>query len=159
MVTTRRLVGADQDLLRAATLANMNWSGPRFTFDDVDEAADIVHYFRDFPGERDFGLVDVDGATPRAVTWLVFLPADRPGYGFVDADIPELSITTFNGFRGLGIGTALLAQLIEAAKGVGLSGISLSVEDGNRARHLYERMGFEVVGRNGGSDTMLLKLG
>lgn len=76
----------------------------------------------------------------------------------VDADIPELSITTFDGFRGLGIGTALLAQLIEAAKAAGLSGISLSVEDGNRARGLYERAGFEVVGRNGGSDTMLLKL-
>jgi hypothetical protein len=32
-------------------------------------------------------------------------------------------------------------------------------EDGNRARHLYQRPGFEVVGRNGGSDTMLLNLG
>ena len=36
--------------------------------------------------------------------------------------------------------------------------VSLSVEDGNRARALYERAGFTVVGRNGGSDTMLLAL-
>lgn len=36
--------------------------------------------------------------------------------------------------------------------------ISLSVEDGNRARALYERLGFRRVGRNGGSDTLLLKL-
>jgi len=36
--------------------------------------------------------------------------------------------------------------------------ISLSVEDGNRARALYERLGFRTVGRNGGSDTLLLEL-
>lgn len=35
--------------------------------------------------------------------------------------------------------------------------ISLSVEDGNRARVLYERLGFVKVGRNGGSDTLLLE--
>jgi len=145
-------------LLRAATLANMNWAGARFTFDDIDGDPEIARYFSDFPSGRDFGLVDVEGVAPRAVAWLVFLPADRAGYGFVDADIPELSITTFDRFRGLGIGTALLARLIEAAEARGLSGISLSVEDGNRARRVYERTGFEVVGRNGGSDTMLLKL-
>jgi ribosomal protein S18 acetylase RimI-like enzyme len=155
-MSTRPLTAADRGLLREATLTNMNWSGDRFTLDDVDEAPDIVHYFRDFPGERDFGLVDVDGGTPRAVAWLVFLPADRPGYGFVDVDIPELSITTFDGFRGRGIGTALLGKLLDEARAIGLPGVSLSVEDGNGARRLYERMGFDVVGRNGGSDTMLL---
>lgn len=153
---TRKSIAADRALLRIATLANMNWVGPRFTFEDVDGTADISHYFRDFPAERDFGLVDYDGARPRAVAWLVFLPADRPGYGFVNADTPELSITTFDGYRGLGIGTAILTQLIECARVRGLPGISLSVEDGNRARHLYERMGFEAIGRNGASDTMLL---
>ncbi len=154
----RQLVAADQALLRRATLANINWVGPRFTFEDVDGVAEIAHYFCDFPAERDFGLVDYDGTTARAVAWLVFMPPDRPGYGFVDSDIPELSITTFNGYRGLGIGTALLTRLIEAAKVRGVFGISLSVEDGNSARHLYERTGFAVVGRNGGSDTMLLEL-
>jgi ribosomal protein S18 acetylase RimI-like enzyme len=36
--------------------------------------------------------------------------------------------------------------------------VSLSVEDGNRARRLYERAGFVVVGRSGTSDTMLVHL-
>ena len=37
--------------------------------------------------------------------------------------------------------------------------MSLSVEDGNHAaRALYTRHGFSVVGRNGGSDTMLREL-
>lgn len=137
----------------------MNWSGTRFTLDDVDGADDIAHYFRRFPSGRDLGLADHDGDVVRAVAWLVFLPAGDPGYGFVDVDIPELSITTFDGFRGQGLGTALLAQLLDTARARGITAVSLSVEDGNGARRLYERSGFAVVGRNGGSDTMLLDLG
>lgn len=136
----------------------MNWSSPRFTFDDVDASDEINHYFLNFPSGDDFGLADFEANTVRAVAWLVFLPADSPGYGFVDTDTPELSITTFDGFRGDGVGTELLVELIASARARGLRTMSLSVEDGNRARHLYERMGFTVVGRNGGSDTMLLKL-
>jgi GNAT superfamily N-acetyltransferase len=52
----------------------------------------------------------------------------------------------------------VLEHLIDDARARGRKAISLGVEDGNRARHLYERAGFTVVGRNGGSDTMLLKL-
>ena len=53
----------------------------------------------------------------------------------------------------------MLDAVVAEAQRRALPGISLSVEDGNRARHLYERAGFRVVGRNGGSDTMLLRLG
>jgi ribosomal protein S18 acetylase RimI-like enzyme len=157
-MTIRPLGPADRALLREATLANMNWDGPRFTLDDVDGSRELSHYFTSFPSGRDFGLADVDGDTVRAVVWLVFLPAEDPGYGFVDADIPELSITTFAGYRSQGIGSALLSKLIDRARSSGIRGISLSVADGNRARRLYDRAGFDVVGRNGSSDTMLLAL-
>lgn len=136
----------------------MNWSGPRFTLDDVDGSEEISRYFVNFPGEQDFGLVDYADDIVRAVTWLVFLPAESPGYGYVDTDTPELCITTFDGFQGIGVGTDLLNRLIASARDRGLGAISLSVEDGNRSRHLYERIGFTVVDRNGGSDTMLLTL-
>lgn len=147
----------DRSLLRLATLANMNWNEARFGPDDVEKTAEISHYFSAFPGERDFGLVDRTADQVRAVGWLVFLPEEDPGYGFVDADVPELSLTTFEEFRGRGIGTALLVELLRSARSRGLKAVSLSVEDGNGARRLYERCGFEVVGRNGGSDTMLLE--
>jgi ribosomal protein S18 acetylase RimI-like enzyme len=88
----------------------------------------------------------------------VFLPAEDPGYGFVDADIPELSITTFAGHRRQGIGSALRSELINQARSYGIPGMSLSVADRNSARRLYDRVGFEVVGRDGSSDTMLLTL-
>ncbi|RKN69669.1 GNAT family N-acetyltransferase [Microbacterium sp. CGR2] len=154
----RPLTSADRPLLRDATLANMNWNEERFTLDDVDAANEISHYFTSFPSGRDFGLAHQDGNVVKAVAWLVFLPAEDPGYGFVDADTPELSITTFAAYRGQGIGSQLLSDLISQARSRRLAGISLSVEDGNDARRLYERAGFEAVGRNGGSDTMYLAL-
>ncbi|MBE1523965.1 GNAT family N-acetyltransferase [Nesterenkonia lutea] len=157
-MTIRLLSSSDRPLLREATLANMNWDGPSFTFDDIDAAQELSHYFTSFPSGSDFGLAHQDGDVVRAVAWLVFLPDEDPGYGFVDADTPELSITTFTDFRGHGIGSALLAELIHQARHRGLTDISLSVEDGNGARRIYERAGFNVVGRNGSSDTMLLSL-
>lgn len=49
--------------------------------------------------------------------------------------------------RGLGLGTALLAAVKAEARQLGLSSVRLDVIDSNpRARALYEREGFEVVG-------------
>jgi ribosomal protein S18 acetylase RimI-like enzyme len=62
-------------------------------------------------------------------------------------------------WRGRGVGSVLLTGLVERATARGMRALSLSVEDGNHAaRALYERHGFRVVGRTGGSDTMLLEL-
>ncbi|MBH0023041.1 GNAT family N-acetyltransferase [Salinibacterium sp. SWN248] len=154
----RLLNASDRPLLREATLANMNWCGSRFSFDDLDQSAELAHYYSDFPGENDFGMLDEAGGVARAVAWLVFFSAEHPGYGFIEAATPELSITTFEGFRGQGVGSALLEQLIAEAAARSVPGISLSVEDGNQARSLYARLGFQVVGRSGDSDTMLLRL-
>lgn len=112
----RPLTSADRPLLRDATLANMNWNEERFTLDDVDAAHEISHYFTSFPSGRDFGLAHQDANVVKAVAWVVFLPAEDPGYGFVDADTPELSITTFAAYRGRGIGSQLLSDLISQAR-------------------------------------------
>ena len=154
----RPLTGADRGLLRAATLANMNWVEQRFSVDDLDATTDLAHYYTEFDDGRDFGTAAVDGDEVTAVAWVVLLPEGQPGYGFVDPAVPELSITTFAGHRGQGLGTVVLDAVIAEARRRGLPGISLSVEDGNPARRLYERAGFRVVGRNGGSDTMHLDL-
>lgn len=51
-----------------------------------------------------------------------------------------------------------MERVISQGISQGLRAISLSVEDGNRARVLYERLAFRKGGRNGGSDTLLLEL-
>lgn len=90
--------------------------------------------------------------TARSAPWMRYFTAANPGYGFVDEQTPELSIGVREGFRGQGVGRALMGAAIEAAP----DRLSLSVEDGNRAIHLYESFGFVPVGREGNSTTMLL---
>lgn len=62
------------------------------------------------------------------------------GYGFVDHDTPELAIAVVAAERGRGVGTAMLAVLLER-----VGRCSLGVDDRNPARRLYERVGFRPV--------------
>ena len=57
--------------------------------------------------------------------------------------------------RGQGIGRQLLNAIVDAAREKGHTAVSLSVEDDNAARRLYESAGFTAVGRSGNSDTMV----
>jgi ribosomal protein S18 acetylase RimI-like enzyme len=56
------------------------------------------------------------------------------------------------------VGTALLDALIVQARQAGVGALSLSVEEGNPAARLYERLGFVRIGRTGSAWTMLLEL-
>lgn len=142
----------------------MNWDGRvRFTREQVLDDPHLAHYVTGWPRPGDFGVVAVngnDGADGEALgaAWCRVFDADDPGYGYPGVDVPELSIGVAPRYRGRGIGSALLAALVDEAKAQGHRVISLSVEDGNRARSLYQRAGFTAVGRNGGSETMRLDL-
>lgn len=171
----RAAEAADLDFLERMLLAAFNWNDR----DDVDPAevlADpaVSHYVSGWPKTGEIGVIAVDDSAvgsgraaseqdPEAdarlgAAWLRFLPADDPGYGYVAADVPELSIAVRAGARGHGVGRALMAGLLDAARQAAIRKVSLSVEDGNVARRLYESVGFIPVGRNGGSDTMLVTL-
>ncbi|GAB2569674.1 hypothetical protein Aab01nite_07180 [Paractinoplanes abujensis] len=148
----------DLPFLEEITLEAYNWSGPRFTLAWVRSDQMAQRYLAGFPQTGDLGLIAaVDGRDVGAV-WARALPAGRAGYGFVAPGIPELTAGVRPEARGRGIGSALLDALIARARQRSLPGLSLSVEDGNAARRIYERAGFEVVGREGNSDTMLLRL-
>ncbi|MBI1351058.1 MAG: GNAT family N-acetyltransferase [Actinomycetales bacterium] len=149
----------DMGLITRATLENLNWQGAGFHSEDIRREPQFAHYLSTFVAPGDFGVVAEEDGLPAGVCWAVTLPASDAGYGFVSDDIPEVSVTVFEPFRRRGIGRELLAHLIDEAGRRGCSAISLSVEDGNPARELYESLGFTVVGRSGTSDTMLLRLG
>jgi GNAT superfamily N-acetyltransferase len=100
------------------------------------------------PGDSGF-VAEEDDRVVGAVWWRLFT-AENPGYGFVDERTPELGIAVWPGERGRGIGRLLLrAATAEHPR------LSLSVEDGNRARALYESEGFVAVGRSGDGTIML----
>ena len=152
---------ADLSDLVAALLDAVNWSGrERVTREQALADPSLAHYVTGWPRPGDFGTIageDPGGPAIGAAWCRLFAPAD-PGYGFVAADVPEFSIGVAPGHRGRGVGTALLGAVLDQARARGLRAVSLSVEDGNRARTLYERAGFVPVGRAAGSATMLRPL-
>ena len=99
----------------------------------------------------DFGFVIDSDEGPIGAVWMRYFTAADASYGFVDEQTPELTIGVLPEHRGRGAGRMLLQTAQEATP----ARLSLSVEDGNRARALYEEMGFVPVGRVGGSTTML----
>ena len=152
-VTTRPLTEDDRELLRTATLTNVNWTGEqRFTSRDVDETPELRHYCDLRPERGDFGLVaERDGRTVGVVWALVLAGADR-GYGHVADDVPELSLSVWSGYRRQGIGGELLRETLTEARRRGIGRVSLSVEAGNPSVHLYRSAGFAPVpGAAGGT--------
>jgi ribosomal protein S18 acetylase RimI-like enzyme/predicted O-methyltransferase YrrM len=151
--TVRRATGADEPFLRRMTYAALYvpTGQPPFPESVLDEPT-ISHYYRGFgtrPG--DVGRVAVSDAGERVgATWVRQLTSEDPGYGFVDDETPELTIAVTVPYRGAGVGSALLADLLAE-----VPRCSLSVDPRNAARALYARFGFEEVGGDGHSVTML----
>lgn len=155
----READASDAPFLEQMLLAAYNWSQQRFTLDHLRGDETARRYLDGFPADGDLGLVALIDDAPVGAVWGRPLPAERAGYGFVAPDIPELTLGVLAEARGRGVGSGLMAAVVDLAAQRRLPGLSLSVEDGNAARRLYERAGFEVVGRVGGSDTMLLRIG
>jgi SAM-dependent methyltransferase len=125
--------------------------GEPFERSIVDEPG-LRPYHDEFGSRRgDVGRVAIDG-TGEAVgaAWVRQLR----GHGFVDDVTPELSIAVVDRCRGGGVGSALLASLLDAVPRV-----SLSTDRRNPARRLYERFGFELVRAEGDHTLVMLRDG
>ena len=79
-------------------------------------------------------------------------------YGHIDNDTPSLAMSVHKKYRGLGIGTSLLKQLLQVEKLAGYSKISLSVQKSNYAVKMYEKVGFTVVDENNEEYIMIANL-
>ena len=79
-------------------------------------------------------------------------------YGHIDNDTPSLAMSVHKKYRGLGIGTSLLKQLLQVEKLAGYSKISLSVQKSNYAVKMYEKVGFTVVDENNEEYIMIVNL-
>jgi GNAT superfamily N-acetyltransferase len=148
----------DGDFLADMLVAAVNWS-PEWKKQSrrrVLAAPNTAHYIAGWPREDDLGVVaEVDGERVGAA-WLRFFPPEEPGYGFVAADVPELTIGVAAPWRGRGVGRALLRALEARAVEAGIRRIGLSVERKNFAQRLYLAEGYEIVGAGSAdSDTMV----
>lgn len=132
-------------LLERATLGNLNWCDERFTLTDIRAQPAFAHYTRLHPERGDFGVVATLDEHTVGVVWALLLPQDDPGYGYIDAQTPEIALWVEGSFRGRGIGRSLLKALFQAAHIHQVEQLSLSVEPKNYARNLYLSEGFVPV--------------
>ena len=160
MATIRPATAADGTFLRRMLAHAANWwpGAPEESVEEIVGRPGTAHYIEGWPAPRDVGFVaETDAGEPVGATWWRFLPADDPGYGFVDEGTPEMSIGVEPAYRGHGLGTLLLGARIDEGRRHGLPALSLSVDPDNPALRLYERHGFRTAGRSGTSLTMLLR--
>lgn len=67
------------------------------------------------------------------------------GFGHIADGVPECALAVYDGYRGRGIGTALLRGMLRRLRCERYDRISLSVQKANPAVNLYRREGFSVV--------------
>jgi ribosomal protein S18 acetylase RimI-like enzyme len=88
----------------------------------------------------------------RDTSWDVILvdgePAGRLYVARWENEIRIVDIALLPGFRGRGLGTALLRDLMTEADAAGKP-LSIHVETNNPARSLYDRLGFRPAGEHG----------
>ena len=145
---------ADFPALLAALAWAIDWRLPTPAANAAQRIAETGHAYLLAGWGRAGDLAVVAGPAAGAA-WLRLWTEAEHSYGYIDAAMPELGIGVDPGFRGRGIGAALLMALFEQAERQGIRAISLSVEADNPAFRLYERFGFTRYAQAGNAWTMI----
>lgn len=114
--------------------------------------SELVKYVKGWGRTTDIGCVATlaNSNQPIGAAWLRLLIGEDRGYGYIDDTTPELAIAVLPEYRGKGVGTQLLTDLLKAAK-VSYRSVSLSTRTTNPALRLYEQLGFRAIN---GSETV-----
>ena len=106
-------------------------------------ATPVSLYVKGWGRPGDTALIALDEGFPVGAAWYRLFTRERPGYGFVDEETPELAIAVVPSRRGRGLGEALLDALCDRARSEGFRALSLSVARDNDALvSFYEKHGF-----------------
>ncbi|MET0480162.1 MAG: GNAT family N-acetyltransferase [Mycetocola sp.] len=155
--TLREATGSDARFLGDMLVEASEWM-PSRSRSRVDVLADpkTAKYIAGWKRPGDAGTVAIDSTgTPLGACWYRLRPAHDPGYGFVAAGVPELTLGVVPVWRAQGIGRALLNAVVAQARASGHTRISLSVERANYAQRLYVSEGFHTVLAGENADTMV----
>ena len=66
-------------------------------------------------------------------------------YGHIDDKTPSLAISLYNKYRGQGIGSSLIKEMLSLLQVHGYKHVSLSVQKVNYAAKLYQKIGFRII--------------
>ena len=121
----------------------------------IIQQPELQIYITDF-GQRkdDIGLVaEVEKKAVGAV-WVRIMN----DYGHIDNDTPSFAIALYKDYRGLGIGTALMQEMLRILKDRGYKQASLAEQTANYAVKMYQNVGFTIVDENEEEYIMLCRL-
>lgn len=79
-------------------------------------------------------------------------------YGHIDDETPSFAISLYKEYRGRGIGTELMREMLELLRFEGYKRASLAVQKENYAVKMYKKAGFKTVDENEQEYIMLCEL-
>ncbi len=92
----------------------------------------------------DWGLVAEVGGKIVGAVWVRIMN----DYGHIDDETPSLAISLYKEYRGFGIGTVMMNEILALLKAHEYKQVSLSVQKANYAAKMYLKIGFEIVREN-----------
>ncbi len=112
-------------------------------------------YIKGFGGNKDdlCLVAEADGKVLGAV-WVRIME----DYGHIDDETPSFAISLYKEYRGQGIGTDLMQNMLCVLRKRGFRLASLSVQKANYAVKMYRKLGFEIVRENREEYIMVCRL-
>ena len=111
----------------------------------IVEKPELRVYTDDFgSGKGDNCLVAESGGRVVGAVWTRIMN----DYGHVDDDTPSFAISLYEEYRGRGIGSELMREMLDLLRKQGYARASLAVQKANYAVRMYEKTGFKTVDEN-----------
>ncbi|MDD3796140.1 MAG: GNAT family N-acetyltransferase [Lachnospiraceae bacterium] len=121
----------------------------------ITEQPELQVYVTDFGKKKDdIGLVAEVGTKVVGAVWVRIMN----DYGHIDDATPSFAISLYKEYRGWGIGTALMQEMLCILKRRGYQQASLAVQKEIYAVKLNNKVGFEIVDENDEEYTMVCSL-
>ena len=111
---------------------------------DIIKNKELNVYIESFGKKDDNCLLALDNNKIIGACWTRIMN----DYGHIDDNTPSLAISILEEYRGRGIGTKLLKEMINLLKDKNYNKVSLSVQKINYAVNMYKKVGFEIIDEN-----------
>ena len=122
---------------------------------EIIELPELKIYYENFgTGTADNCIVADDDGKVIGAVWTRIMN----DYGHVDDDTPSFAISLYKEYRGRGIGTWMMNEMLALLKEKGYKQASLAVQKANYAVRMYEKVGFITVNENEEEFIMVCKL-
>ena len=122
---------------------------------EIIELPELKIYYENFgTGRADYCIVADDNGRVIGAVWTRIMN----DYGHVDDETPSFAISLYKEYRGRGIGTKLMENMLALLKDKGYKKASLAVQKANYAVRMYEKVGFKTVDENDEEYIMICNL-